>query len=60
MTNTTEWPASIEITSGVDGGILLHILTETYNFDGEVHAGIKVQNIKMSRKQQESWTIAEK
>ncbi len=58
--NKAELPKGIDVTVALDGKILLRILTKSNNFELEVDAEMKARDIKMTKKQRQSWSLAEK
>ena len=55
-----EMPAGVDKTARVNGGMYLRLLTKKNNMEEVVHAEMKARKIKMTKKQREDWTIAEK
>ena len=55
-----ELPTGIDKPAQVGGGIVLCLLTKSNSFDKHVDAEIRARGIKMSKKQGESWSLAEK
>lgn len=55
-----ELPAGVEKTARVGGGVYLRLLTEKNNMKETVHAEIEARKIKMSDRQKEKLTLAEK
>lgn len=55
-----ELPVGVEKTARIMGAVYLRILTKTNNMENFVNAEIAARNIKVSKKQLDSLTIAEK
>ena len=55
-----EKAAGVEVTARVGGGIFLRLLTGTNTFAPHVDAEMRARKIPMSKRQQESWSLAEK
>ena len=55
-----ELPTGIDKTARVGGGIILRILTKTNGFEEHVVSEMRARKLPMTRKQKDSWTLAEK